>query len=162
MGEADIIVMGVSGVGKSTVGRALAEALGRPFVEGDDYHSPENRAKMAGGTPLDNADREGWIAALCGGVNAGDGAVVACSALNGEVRGWLSDGLHRDARFVHLDVPKATLAARLSARTGHFFDAALLDSQFEALEAADDALRVSADRPVADVVQAVLRALDEH
>ena len=158
----DIILMGVSGTGKSTVGVALAARLGRPFIEGDDHHPAENRAKMAGGTPLSNADRDGWIAALADAVNAGPPSVVACSALNAQVRGWLTARTDRHLRFVHLTAPREVIAQRLSARSGHFFDAGLLDSQFDALEEPDDAISVSVDQPVAAVVADVRAALDEE
>ena len=157
----DIIVMGVSGTGKSTVGTAMAEALGRPFVEGDDHHPDDNRAKMAGGTALTNADRDAWIAALAAAVNAGPPAIVACSALNPTVRRWIGARFVRSVRYVHLTAPKALIAERLAARTDHFFDPALLESQCAALDAPDDALCVSVDQPVDAIVAAALAGLDE-
>ena len=162
MAGSDIIVMGVSGTGKSTLGRALAASLSRPFVEGDDHHSDANRAKMAGGTALTNADRDGWIAALAGAVNAGPPAVVACSALNAEVRGWIAARFDRPVRFVHLSATALVIARRLAGRAGHFFDPALLDSQLAALEPPRDAITVCAEPPLDAVLAAVRAALDDQ
>jgi len=158
----DIVVMGVSGSGKSTIGRALAARLGRVFVEGDDHHPASNRKKMASGSPLTNADRKGWISDLATAVNAGPPAVVSCSALNATVRDWLETGFQRSVTLVHLTAPKVVLAARLAARKDHFFDPALLDSQFAALEAPQDVITISVDRTEAEVLQAVIEALEEN
>jgi gluconokinase len=130
-----IIVMGVSGSGKTTVGIALGTALGWPFVDGDTLHPAANVAKMAAGHPLTDADRAPWLAAIAGLMDkwaaAGGDGVIACSALRRAYR----DVLRRDgARFVFLDVDRSLLAARLAHRHGHFMPAALLDSQLATLE----------------------------
>ena len=159
-----VIVMGVTGAGKTTVGRALAASLGRDFVDADDFHPPASVAKMAGGEPLDDADRAPWLAALGAFVEeraaTGPPAVLACSALRARYRALLAPpGVGAAVAFVHLDVSPAVARERLRARTGHFMPAALVDSQFHTLEPPADALRVDAARPVAAIVAEVRRAL---
>ena len=116
------VVMGVSGCGKSAVGKLLADALHVPYVEGDEVHSPENVAKMAAGIPLDDADRAGWLAALRERIATaraqGSGLVVSCSALKRAYRDVLREG-DPALRFIHLDGPRAVLESRLQ-RPGHF------------------------------------------
>lgn len=130
-----IVVMGVSGSGKSTVGARLAARLAIPFVEGDDLHSAANKIKMAAGHPLDDADRWPWLERVAEVLRKarGDGVVVACSALKKKYR----DVILRRAPstvFLQLDVPTPVLARRLTHRTGHFMPRALLKSQLAALE----------------------------
>jgi gluconokinase len=127
--------MGVSGSGKSTVGGLLAERLGVPYAEADDFHPPANIAKMSAGHPLDDTDRAPWLDAIAGWIAAhGDhGGVVSCSALRRRYRDRLraaAPGLF----FLHLDGPPDLIASRLAARMQHFMPSGLLDSQFEALE----------------------------
>jgi gluconokinase len=155
-----VVVMGVSGCGKTLVGSALAEALRCRFVEGDTKHPPENVAKMAGGTPLDDADRAGWLDAIgadmAAALAAGEGAVAACSALKRIYR----DRLRRfvpGAVFVHLAIDRETARERVGGRKGHFMPASLVESQFAALEppeADEDALTLDGTRPVAELVAA--------
>lgn len=130
-----IVVMGVSGCGKSTVGAALASALGVEFVEGDAFHPPENVARMAAGTPLTDADRAGWLRTLAAHIAqaAPRGVVVSCSALKRSYRDVLREG-SAALRFVWLDLPRAELEARMARRTGHYMPASLLDSQLATLE----------------------------
>ncbi|MEC3993243.1 gluconokinase [Actinacidiphila sp. DG2A-62] len=137
-----IVVMGVSGSGKSTVGGLLAERLGAPYAEADDFHPPANIAKMSAGHPLDDADRAPWLDAIAGWIaERGErGGVVSCSALRRRYRDRLrraDPGLF----FLHLDGPPELIASRLAARMEHFMPSGLLASQFEALEAlgADEA-----------------------
>jgi gluconokinase len=137
-----IVVMGVSGSGKSTVGGLLAERLGVPYAEADDFHPPANIAKMSAGHPLDDADRAPWLDAIADWIaERGDrGGVVSCSALRRRYRDRLrraDPGLF----FLHLDGPPELIASRLAARMEHFMPSGLLASQFEALEAlgADEA-----------------------
>lgn len=157
-----IIVMGVAGSGKSTLGLALAADLGWPFVEGDDYHPPENRAKMARGEPLNDADRAPWLARLAAVVRdlqrRGGNGVLACSALKAAYRETLAAGV-REARFVFLCGDPEVIRQRLAGRTGHFLPAGLLDSQLADLEPPEDAVLVSVQQPVAAQVAAVRTAL---
>ncbi len=151
--------MGVSGSGKTSVGRALAARLGWPLVDADDVHSPENVDRMRAGVPLTEADREPWLAALRALVRradaAGENLVLACSALRKSFRERLRDGVG-DLRFVHLQAGPELVARRLAARTGHFMNPDLLDSQFDALEEPEDALVLDAsERP--DVLVARIR-----
>lgn len=130
-----VVVMGVSGSGKSTVGMLLAERLGVPYAEADDFHPPANIAKMSAGDPLDDRDRAPWLDAIAAWiVERGDGGgVVSCSALRRRYR----DRLRQDTPglfFLHLDGSEELIAGRLAARTRHFMPAGLLRSQFEALE----------------------------
>lgn len=131
------VVMGVSGCGKTTIGTALARALGVPFVEGDDLHPPENVERMAAGIPLTDADRAGWLRALsqrlAGARSSSAGLVMSCSALKRAYRDVLRTG-DPGVRFIFLDGPREVIAERLASRTGHFMPAALLDSQLATLE----------------------------
>lgn len=129
--------MGVCGSGKSEVGRRVADALGAGFIEGDDFHSPANIAKMAAGTPLDDADRATWLQRLRQEIAtaraAGNSLVVSCSALKRRYRDLLREG-DPALRFAHLQGEREVIAARLAARTNHYMPPALLDSQLLALE----------------------------
>jgi gluconokinase len=132
-----IVVAGVSGSGKSTVGRRLAARMGAEFLEGDDLHTAEAITKMRSGVPLDDADRRPWIAAVERRIDvwlgAGQAGVVACSALRRSYRDDLRRGRPELAIAV-LTAPVAELRRRLEARRGHFMPAALLDSQIATLE----------------------------
>lgn len=129
--------MGVSGSGKTTVAKALAEHLGWRFQEGDALHPPENVTKMAAGTPLSDADRWPWLTAIAAVIDgwraAGVSGIVTCSALKRDYRQVLV-GDRADVRLVYLAGSKALIAGRMAARTGHFMPAALLDSQLATLE----------------------------
>ena len=131
------VVMGVSGCGKSTVGRELAAAHGCDYVEGDAFHRPASVAKMAAGVPLLDDDRAGWLGALQHQIGCererGISLVLACSALKRAYRDLLREA-DPALRFAHLDGPRELVAARLMARTGHFMPALLLDSQLALLE----------------------------
>ena len=136
-----IVVMGVSGVGTTTIGRLLAERLGLPFIEGDDYHPPANVAKMARGVPLDDEDRWPWLARLNEILKREKHAVLACSALKRAYRTRLLDGVD-EARLVFLHADRAVIAARLKERRHRYMPASLLDSQLAALEPPQDPIRV--------------------
>ena len=131
-----IVLMGVSGAGKTTLGQALADRHGWRFVEADDFHPPENVAKMSSGTPLEDNDRWPWLRLLAGEMAAaagrGETVVVTCSALKQRYRSVLAEAVP-DVRFVHLDGDYALIRSRMAARA-HFMPVGLLDSQFEALE----------------------------
>ncbi|MEU9143822.1 gluconokinase [Streptomyces sp. NPDC048349] len=133
-----IVVMGVAGTGKTTVGRLLAAALALPYAEGDAFHPAANVAKMSAGIPLDDADRRPWLDAVGEWIGAragrgGGGGVVAASALKRSYRDRLRAAAP-GAVFVHLTGARALVQRRMAARTGHFMPASLLDSQFAALE----------------------------
>jgi gluconokinase len=159
----EIVVMGVSGSGKTTVGAMLAERLGRPYAEADRFHPQANVAKMAAGHPLDDDDRRPWLAAIAAWIDERiarrEAAVVTCSALKRKYR----DVLRRPAvAFVYLHGSQDLIAQRLAARKGHFFKQELLASQFADLEppAPDEAaVTVSIDAPPASIVDAILRAI---
>lgn len=159
-----MLLMGVSGCGKTTVGEQLAERLGWPYQEGDALHPPANVAKMAGGTPLTDADRLPWLAAVAAWIDArreaGGCGVVSCSALKRAYRQLLIDD-HPDVQLVYLQGSRNQLAERLAARTGHYMPAGLLDSQLATLEeptAAEQPLVVTIDQPVDAIVTAITRA----
>jgi gluconokinase len=153
-----IILMGVSGSGKTTVGRALSRELGWEFLEADDLHPPSNIAKMSAGAALDESDRAPWLAAIRAALDAvtrrGAKAVLACSALRAAHRAVLAPD-PGDARFVHLRGDFALISGRLKARTGHFMKEPLLRSQFEALEEPLDALTVDADQAQGAVIDRI-------
>ncbi|HEU4670183.1 MAG TPA: gluconokinase [Dyella sp.] len=149
-----LVVMGVSGSGKSHVGAALAAASGSRFLDADDLHPPANLRKMAAGTPLDDADRTPWLDAVAAWIaarQAGDeGCVVACSALRRAYRDRLRAGVPQTLVFAHLDVPRDELARRMRGRR-HFMPPSLLDSQLATLEpptADEDACILDGTRPL--------------
>ncbi len=129
--------MGVSGCGKSTVGRLLATQTGWPFLDADDLHSPESVAKMTTGTPLTDADREPWLADVAAWIaqrrDAGESGVVACSALKRSYRDRLRQA-DPELRFVYLQSDHGTISARLAKRVDHFFPTRLLAAQFADLD----------------------------
>jgi gluconokinase len=132
-----VVVMGVSGSGKSTVGTALAGRMGVPFADADDFHSPASVAKMRGGVALDDVDRRPWLLAigqwLAQHRDGDGGAVVTCSALKRAYRDTLREAAP-DITFLHLDGDVETVRRRVAARTGHFMPESLVQSQFDALE----------------------------
>ncbi len=128
-----VVVMGVSGAGKSSVGAALAAALGRSFCEGDTLHPPGNVARMRAGTPLTDNDRAPWLDRVAAWIAKHPDGVVSCSALKRAYRDRLRLAAP-DITFVLLDLPEAVLADRLARRPGHFMPAALLASQLATLE----------------------------
>jgi carbohydrate kinase (thermoresistant glucokinase family) len=156
-----IVLMGVAGSGKTTIGRLVAARLDAPFVDADDFHSADAIAAMHAGHPLDDAERAPWLERVRDAVRAeGDGPVVlACSALKRAYRDVLRDGVP-GLTFVDLDVDADTLARRLAARTGHYAGADLLPSQLATLELGDDVVRVDATGTPAEVADRVLAAAD--
>ncbi len=160
-----LVLMGVSGCGKTTVGAQLAAHLGWPMLEGDDLHPPANIAKMAAGTPLTDADRWPWLHAIAARIAAwraaGRSGIVTCSALKRAYRDILVAG-HPDVRVVYLQGDKALIQARLAGRHGHFMPPALLDSQFAALEsptAEERPIVVHVGPPAAAIVAEILDTL---
>jgi gluconokinase len=157
-----LVVMGVSGSGKSTVAGALAERLGWALAEGDDFHAPENVAKMQSGTPLTDADRLPWLKTIAGWIEtrlkAGQSGIVTCSALKHVYRDLLAGG-HPEVEFVYLKGSPAVMAQHLAGRHGHFMPASLLASQFDTLEepgADEPVLTVDVDQPIDAIVAEIL------
>lgn len=162
-----VVVMGVAGTGKTTIGPLLAAALGIPYAEGDDFHPPANIAKMSAGIPLDDADRWPWLDAIGQWAHgrAGRGGVVSSSALKRSYRERLRAAAP-DAVFLHLTGDRELVEQRMSERKGHFMPAALLDSQFATLQPlGDDEVGVAVDvsgtpEEITDRAVAALRRLD--
>ncbi|AMJ64168.1 gluconokinase [Hymenobacter sp. PAMC 26628] len=157
-----IIVMGVSGSGKTTVGQLLAARLGLPFYDGDDFHPAANVAKMAAGYPLTDEDRAGWLATLAANLGqwrAAGGAVLACSALKEAYRQTLQAGAGAPLSWVFLDTDVEVLRARLAARQGHYMKADMLDSQLATLEKPTYGLRLTDDAPPATLVDQAVAQL---
>ena len=157
-----IVIMGVSGSGKSTIGTLLARRLHAPFLDADDYHPQANKDKMQAGHPLTDEDRWPWLATLNGllrqHAEGGTGCVLACSALRAIYRDKLEDGMPPGAlEFVLLDGSRELIAGRLAARRHEFMSSTLLDSQFATLESPKDALRVANDRTPDEVVDQILQ-----
>lgn len=158
--------MGVSGSGKTTVGKILALKMGADFVEGDDFHSPENRNKMANGIPLTDEDRLPWLKKLSEITRSTPATVVmACSALKKKYRSILKGNNEKSFAFVYLNVSRSELERRLRSRRCHFFNPALLDSQLECLEVPSDeegCYIIDADESVEKVISQIVSLLNEH
>jgi len=156
-----VVLMGVAGSGKTTVGFALAAALGWNFRDADVFHPPENIAKMSSGVALTDRDRAPWLAAIRthidGCLARGENAIVTCSALKESYRQAIV-GSPAKVKFVHLAGDPALIAERLRARQGHFMKPELLPSQFEALEAPKDALVVDVAQPLPAIVAQIRQA----
>lgn len=154
-----VVVMGVSGSGKSTVAAGIAAALGLHLIDGDALHSPANVAKMQAGTPLHDVDRWPWLdrigTALADGAQWPQGVAIACSALKRAYRDRIRNAAP-GVRFVFLDGPAELIRARMAGRTGHYMPGALLASQLRTLEppsaAEADVVRIAIDLPVGDIV----------
>jgi gluconokinase/beta-N-acetylhexosaminidase len=131
-----IVVMGVTGCGKTTVGIALAEALGIEFIDSDVLHSESNKKKMSSGTPLTDSDRQPWLQEVSKALQSHESVVVACSALKKSYRSTILAGAPT-TKFVHLNGSQELIFARLSERSHHFMPIELLDSQFQTLEPLD-------------------------
>lgn len=162
-----VVVTGVAGSGKTTIGAALARRLSWPFADADGFHSSESIAKMRAGTPLTDADRDPWLAAIAAWMAqrsaAGTGGVVTCSALKRRYRDVLRDGLD-DVRFACLTAPREVLAARMANRPGHFMPASLLDSQLvtlEQLQPDEPGGTIDASATPAAAVAAIVRLLEQ-
>jgi gluconokinase len=162
-----VILMGVSGSGKTTIGTLLAERLHMAFADADDYHSAANKAKMAAGHPLNDDDRQPWLetlnSLLLKWFEAGKGGALACSALKNAYRHTLLHSLPRgEYALVLLDGSKQLIAERLSERKDHYMNPMLLDSQFATLEPPADALRITNDRAPAQVVDQIVSYLNQQ
>ncbi|MDT0437520.1 MULTISPECIES: gluconokinase [Streptomyces] len=158
-----VVVMGVAGTGKTTIGPLLAARLGVPYAEGDDFHPPANIAKMSAGTPLDDADRWPWLDAIGTWAHgrAGLGGVVSSSALKRAYRDRLRAAAP-DVVFVHLSGDRALIEERMAHRRGHFMPTALLDSQFatlQPLEADEAGVAVGVDGTPEEITERAAAAL---
>ena len=152
-----IIIIGVTGSGKTTVGKLLARSLGWKFYEGDEFHSPASIDKMKRGVPLNDQDRMPWLLAIRGLISElierQENAVIACSALKAAYRKILRVG--KDVVFVYLKAEIPLIQERLKGRSGHFMNPALVQSQFELLEKPKDSIRVDAALSPAEIVQRI-------
>jgi carbohydrate kinase (thermoresistant glucokinase family) len=149
--------MGVSGCGKSTVGALLAQRLGLEFLDADEFHPPENVAKMAAGLPLDDADRRPWLERLNAELRKRKDVVIACSALKESYRKVLAQGT--DCRFVHLRGSIELIRSRMQERKHRYMPASLLESQFATLQPPKRAIEVDITEPPARCVEAIAAAL---
>ncbi|NBZ86743.1 gluconokinase [Stagnihabitans tardus] len=152
-----LVVMGVSGCGKSSVGEGIARALGLPYVDGDDLHPPENVEKMRASIPLTDEDRWPWLDRVA--ETLARDCIIGCSALKRRYRDRIR--LAGDVQFLYLTGSKELIAARMAARKNHYMPPSLLDSQFAALEppGPDEAISVDIDQPLADIIAQALRSL---
>lgn len=163
-----VVVMGVSGAGKTTVGRALADRLSWSFLEGDDLHPPTNIAKMAKGIPLNDDDRWPWLDAIASVIeswaSSGRSGVISCSALRWVYRDHLATAAP-SVRFIYLELPISTALERLRTRRGHFMPTTLLESQYETLEPITEAeqertITLDATQEPAKLVEQAVQQLD--
>jgi gluconokinase len=159
-----VLLMGVSGSGKTTIGTLLAERLQTVFADADGYHSAANKAKMAAGNALNDEDRQPWLeslnALLRAWLEGGYGGVLACSALKEEYRKTLVRGMpNGSVVFVLLDGSKRLIAERLAERHDHYMNPSLLDSQFATLEMPTNALRIMNEQAPEDVVNEIMKRL---
>jgi len=156
-----VVIMGVSGSGKSTVGRALAERVGWDFCDADDHHPASNVAKMSAGEPLSDGDREPWLERLVevmdGYSRRGEPLVLVCSALRSSFRDRLLRG--GSAELVFLAGDRDLIAKRMETRQGHFMSHEMIDSQFAALEEPEDALVIDVSQDVHTIVTTIVREL---
>lgn len=157
-----IIIFGVSGCGKTTIGKLLAEELNIPFYDADDFHPEANIKKMSNGHPLNDEDREPWLLTLANQVNiwsADKGAILACSALKEKYRKLLSSVYKEDIIWVHLSGSKEIIKARMDARAGHFMPSKLLESQFKALEIPTYGIHVDISEDTTTIVNTIVSKL---
>lgn len=156
-----LFIMGVSGSGKSTIGRLLAKRMDIQFFDADDYHPKENVLKMAEGNPLSDFDRQGWLQLLnlLAKKNEEGGAVIACSALKNKYRAILQKDIVNSLQFVYLKGSFEEVSMRLKKRKGHFMPSGLLRSQFESLEVPQEAITVPITGTPEEIVAAIIKKL---
>jgi len=161
-----VILMGVTGTGKTTVGVALAKVTGWPFADADDFHSVANKAKMHAGIPLTDEDRAPWLSSLHAQIvqwaNANIDAILACSALKESYRVEMAQGVSENLiRWIYLTGPESLIRQRIEARQGHYMPVSLLPSQIAALEAPGNAIEISIGQTMPEMAHAILFALSQ-
>lgn len=156
-----LVIMGVAGCGKSSVGAALSEQLDIPYRDGDDLHSTEAVEKMRAGIPLDDDDRWPWLDRIADTLRSEAPLIIGCSALRRVYRDRIRAGAGGEVTFVHLAGDRDIIASRMASRAGHYMPLSLLDSQFATLEkpGPDEAIEVTIDQPMANIVGEVLSNL---
>nr|WP_298999087.1 gluconokinase [uncultured Allomuricauda sp.] len=156
------IVMGVSGTGKSTIGKLLSQKLHIPFFDGDDFHPEYNIKKMASGKPLNDEDRYDWLVTLnqLAKENKSNGAVIACSALKSSYRKILRKGMETSLVFVYLEGTFELIKSRLEKRSSHFMPNDLLKSQFETLEPPMEAIKVSIALTPEEIIESISKNIE--
>ena len=157
------IIMGVSGTGKSTIGKLLAQTLAIPFFDGDDFHSQANIDKMASGQPLNDEDRYGWLSALnqLSIEHQEQGAVIACSALKSSYREILNQNMDNALQFIYLEGSFELVKSRMEKRKSHFMPVELLKSQFETLEPPENAIIVSIEHSPQALILQIMNKLEK-
>lgn len=157
-----MVIMGVAGCGKSSVGEALSQRLHIPYRDGDDLHTPQAVEKMRQGIPLTDEDRWPWLDRVAATLASEAPILLGCSALKRAYRDRIRSGAGGPVTFVHLSGSRELIAARMAARTGHYMPTSLLDSQFAALEppGPDEAITVDIDRPLEAIADAILTQLE--
>ena len=155
-----MVVMGVAGSGKTTIGEALALAIGAAYVDGDQLHPQANIAKMSAGIPLSDEDRWPWLAKVGETLRSGrETVIVGCSALKRVYRTFITESAGAPVLFIYLDGSRELISRRMRERTAHFMPASLLDSQFAALEppeADENAVAVAIDAPLDEIVKSII------
>jgi len=155
-----VVVMGVSGTGKTTIGKALADALDVPFLDADNFHPLANVSKMAAGIPLTDEDRIPWLQILSQELKSYNSIVLGCSALKESYRKLLTAGIN-NLKWVYLKGSKELILNRMEKREGHFMKASMLDSQFEALEEPSYGVHVSIEQEPAEMIAEVLLKIND-
>ncbi|MBT8234939.1 MAG: gluconokinase [Bacteroidia bacterium] len=157
-----IFIMGVSGSGKSTIGRALAEAMDVPFIDGDDHHPEANVKKMSLGQALDDSDRAAWLKTLnrIALQHRGEGAVIACSALKESYRQILTANLEEECQWVILKGTYELILERMKKRAGHFMPSALLQSQFDTLEIPEYGIHLDISKTLPSLITLLVKELN--
>jgi carbohydrate kinase (thermoresistant glucokinase family) len=157
-------IMGVSGSGKTTIGKKLSARIGLPFFDADDFHSEANKEKMRKGVPLTDDDRGAWLISineLAKNQMEKDGAIIACSALKEKYRTVLSDGIGTPLLWIFLRGNYELIKKRMESRTDHYMPPALLTSQFDALEIPEECLAINISTNADEIVETIISHLNQ-